>query len=912
MQQDIYAQATLLHRACEAEVRHQYTDVRGKKQRFSSFSRDVLQALVAMGAWRDVDKPVQKQLQILLIQWPSYSLQDMGERRRLVHTLQQMLAPLLQEERVHTQWGEGSHSLLSEERLSPSVEVARQHSPEQGEGLEPSLEKPRLTHKPMKVIPALDEGFLQRPVMYLPKVGPVMAQKLQQLGVHTVLELLRHFPRSYLDYTQQKRIDELIEGEQVTLVVRVHQWQLVQPQGKKVGILKLLVKDTSGKALVTWFLPTHRLRAMEALYQKQFPVGAELMVSGLVKYDRFSGLASIDHPQLELLEHTPEPMDTTFTGLRVSSVQSQETPKRVGKVLPIYPLTQGLSLQYLRKLIQATLETAKPYLVDCIPEVLQSTDPLLTQWSLIRAYEHIHGPDTLADAEGARSRLAFDELFAFQCRLSWIKYQYQQGNKALCPVEATQTQGSTRGIAQSGGLVQQFLATLPFTLTGSQQRAYEDIARDMHSGLPMYRLVQGDVGSGKTVVAILALLLAIEQGEQGVLMAPTEILAEQHHLKLTEWLTPLGLKVGFLAGKLSAKQKREQKQCALTGQSHVVVGTHALIQDSVAFARLGLVVIDEQHRFGVKQRSQLLSKGSHADLLSMTATPIPRTLSMTLHGDLDISLMTDRPPGRKPIQTTMITGSDRALARAYQHMKEQLFLGRQAYIIYPLVDKTEEKKKSSKSSKDKAKPLEGLPQEMSLKDATTEAKKLQETVFNTYQVGLLHGQMSAEEKSSVMAQFKAGAFHVLVSTTVVEVGVDVPNATMMLIEHAERFGLAQLHQLRGRVGRGSHQSYCYLVNQGKSPKSTERLQVLVDSEDGFYIAEKDLELRGPGEMLGTLQSGDSLFALADLMTDRALVERSRHMVQTWLSATPSVWENQAFWKLIFAKTDHAFQVLSGG
>lgn len=436
----------------------------------------------------------------------------------------------------------------------------------------------------------------------------------------------------------------------------------------------------------------------------------------------------------------------------------------------------------------------------------------------------------------------------------------------------------------------------------------------------MYRLVQGDVGSGKTVVAILALLLAIEQGEQGVLMAPTEILAEQHYLKLTEWLTPLGLKVGFLAGKLTPKQKREQKQLALSGQSHVVVGTHALIQETVEFARLGIVVIDEQHRFGVKQRSQILAKGHHADLLSMTATPIPRTLSMTLHGDLDIALMTERPPGRQPIQTFMITGSDRALAKAYQHIKEQLFMGRQAYIIYPLVDKAEEKPSTTKkksgsrqSSEDKSSTMvKAPPQEMSLKDATTEAKKLQETVFNHYRVGLLHGQMAAEEKSRVMAAFKAHEYDILVSTTVVEVGVDVPNATMMLIDHAERFGLAQLHQLRGRVGRGTHQSYCYLVNQGKGPKSQERLQVLVDSEDGFYIAEKDLELRGPGEMLGTLQSGDSLFALADLMTDRNLVERSRHLVQTWLASDTSVWDNASFWQLIFSKTDHAFQVLSGG
>jgi ATP-dependent DNA helicase RecG len=405
----------------------------------------------------------------------------------------------------------------------------------------------------------------------------------------------------------------------------------------------------------------------------------------------------------------------------------------------------------------------------------------------------------------------------------------------------------------------------------------------------MYRMLQGDVGSGKTIVAILTLLSAVENGYQGALMAPTEILAEQHYRKCIEWLTPLGLKAGLFVGKSGAKERRELRQGLLNGQIHIAVGTHALIQEDVEFDNLGVVVVDEQHRFGVRQRTLLKDKGDHPEMLTMTATPIPRSLAMTMHGDLDVSVIDELPPGRTPIKTVLLTHTQ--LGQAYKLMRTEIANGRQAYIVFPLIEESET---------------------LSAKAATSEMERLQLEVFPDLRIGLLHGKMRPEEKDAVMSRFAAGELDILVSTTVVEVGVDVSNATVMVIENADRFGLSQLHQLRGRVGRGQHQSYCILVSDSRAEATMTRLSFLTETENGFIIAEKDLETRGPGEFLGTRQSGLPDFVLADLIEDREILDRAREAAfaiannPDYLPAHPELFD------MVYQKTDATFGVLGSG
>jgi len=429
----------------------------------------------------------------------------------------------------------------------------------------------------------------------------------------------------------------------------------------------------------------------------------------------------------------------------------------------------------------------------------------------------------------------FDELFYLQ--LGFLQRRYQNRRHASPVVFA------------EGRLLQQFRAQLPFQLTGAQERVVQEILRDLQQPQPMQRLVQGDVGSGKTVVAVMAMLAAIEAGYQAALMAPTEVLAEQHYQKLLHWLTPLHIPVELLTGATKASQRRQILAQLSTGEVSLVVGTHALIQEDVNFQHLGLVVIDEQHRFGVNQRSLLQQKGMEPHVLTMTATPIPRTLALTIHGDLDVSQIDELPPGRQAIQTTVIPASQRHFA--YDLIRREIVQGRQAYIILPLIEESEK---------------------LEAKAAIAEYQKLQEMTFKGCRLGLLHGRQSAAEKDAALRAFRDGETQILVSTTVVEVGVDVPNATVIMIENAERFGLAQLHQLRGRVGRGRHQSYCLLVTQGKGEDTQQRLNVLTQSQDGFFIAEMDLRLRGPGEILGTRQAGLPDLALASLIEDQDILE----------------------------------------
>ncbi len=434
-------------------------------------------------------------------------------------------------------------------------------------------------------------------------------------------------------------------------------------------------------------------------------------------------------------------------------------------------------------------------------------------------------------------------------------------------------------------MIDRFYQLLPFALTQAQQRVVNDILRDLNSPAPMNRLVQGDVGSGKTVVAVIAMIAAIQAGYQAALMAPTEVLAEQHYRKLVSWFNQLHLPVELLTGSTKIAKRRQIHSQLQTGELPILVGTHALIQDTVEFAHLGLVVIDEQHRFGVQQRARLQQKGEHPHVLTMTATPIPRTLALTLHGELDVSQIDELPPGRRPIQTTILQKGDRP--RAYDMIRREVSQGRQVYVVLPLVAESEK---------------------LDLRSAIDEHQRLQESVFPQFKVGLLHGRMTSAEKDEAINSFRDGEVQILVSTTVVEVGVDIPNATVMLIEHAERFGLSQLHQLRGRVGRGASQSYCLLLNSSQAETARQRLKVLEQSQDGFFIAEMDMRFRGPGEVLGVRQSGLPDFALASLVEDQEVLELAREAAEKVMAKN----ETLERWPLIKAELQYRYQRLMGG
>ena len=519
-------------------------------------------------------------------------------------------------------------------------------------------------------------------------------------------------------------------------------------------------------------------------------------------------------------------------------------------MLPVYGLTEGLGADRLRQLVAAVLPLLRDW-PDPLPEAIRRSQGLMGRAD---ALTQIHAPANQEQLQASRRRLVFDEFLLLQLSLAQRRHQLRQ------------RQAPPLLLLPGGeGLVERFLAILPFALTQAQERVLAEIRADLARPQPMARLVQGDVGSGKTVVALASLLCAIEAGCQGALMAPTEVLAEQHYRKLGEWLPQLHVSSALLTGSTPAPRRRALLQDLANGQLQLLVGTHALLEDPVQFDRLGLVVVDEQHRFGVRQRNRLLAKGLQPHLLTMTATPIPRTLALSVHGDLDVSQIDGLPPGRQPIRTVLLKGSQRQ--RAYGLIREQVALGQRAYVVLPLVEESEK---------------------LDLRSAVEVYHQLKEEVFTELRVGLLHGRLNSADKQAAIAAFAAGDTQVLVSTTVVEVGVDVPEASVMLIDHAERFGLAQLHQLRGRVGRGAAASHCLLINDSSNVLARQRLELLVRSSDGFEIAEMDLRLRGPGQVLGTRQSGLPDLALASLTDDGEVLERARAVAQEITQADPSL------------------------
>ena len=675
------------------------------------------------------------------------------------------------------------------------------------------------------------------PLAQVQGIGSWLAAKLTGVGLRTVEDLLRHYPRDYIDYSRLLRIRALRPGETVTVVGTVRRSHaFVSSRNHNLAILELQLQDSTGRLKVTRFSMGRRFTSPKWLQRQRrlFPLGATVAASGLVKAGPY-GL-SLQDPLLEVLDS--------------GSVKTAVSPSR--RILPVYPPVEGLSAESLRRAVQAVL-----------PMACQQPDPLTEPWRqrfgvipLADAFTAIHQPPNEAARQAARHRLVFDEFLELQ--LGLLRRRQRQRAQALADLPTASMTGAS-------DLVTAFLELLPFQLTGAQERVLQQVRKDLQGATPMGRLVQGDVGSGKTVVAVIALLEVIAAGGQGALMAPTEVLAAQHYHKLCTWMVQLHVPVALLTGSTPERQRQAVLRDLATGAVKLVVGTHALLEEPVNFFRLGLVVIDEQHRFGVHQRSRLLNKGEAPHLLTMTATPIPRTLALSIHGDLEVSQIDELPPGRQPVTTTVLTPGERG--QAYGAIRTAASRGERAYVVLPLVDASDKLK---------------------LRSAVQEHRRLAETVFPDLNVVLLHGRLAPGAKQDVLEAFVSGKAQVLVSTTVVEVGVDVPAATVMVVEHAERFGLAQLHQLRGRIGRGQARSWCFLVSESRQAVARQRLEVLARSRDGFEIAEMDLRFRGPGQVLGTRQSGLPDLALASLTSDGTVLEKAREAAKLLLEEDPQL------------------------
>ncbi|HEY5673325.1 MAG TPA: ATP-dependent DNA helicase RecG [Malonomonas sp.] len=665
-------------------------------------------------------------------------------------------------------------------------------------------------------------------------VGPRMLPKLEKLGLKTVEDALYHLPLRYEDRRTLKPISRLVDGQQEVFVGRVLAAGETQTSRTRRKIYEIIVGDASGTVSLKWF------HYRKPWLQKRFTVDQQVVVIGEIK--RFGATREIHHPDTEPLPAGIEPEQLL-----------KNDPLNFGRILPVYPLTDGLSQKQARKIWYSLVRENACLVESLIPTTILERLKLIP---LADALLQVHWPEENSDfsilgqgAELARKSLVFDEFFYLELGLALKRAGVQLEKGISFQVEHRYTLPLTK--------------MLPFKLTEAQRRVLGEIKQDMMAPQPMHRLLQGDVGSGKTLVALMAALIAIENNTQVAVVAPTEILAEQHYQTFDYWLPQLGLSVVMLQGGMPAATKRAALAAIAAGDVDLVVGTHAVLQEGVDFKQLGLGIVDEQHRFGVRQRSLLKHKGVNPDMLVMTATPIPRTLSMTLYGDLSVSVIDQLPPGRQPVTTQLIRKSQ--VNSAYQLIRNELAKGRQAYIVYPLVEESEKS---------------------DLLAATDAATRLADEVFSDINIGLLHGRMKPAEKESVMSAFRRGDLQLLVSTTVIEVGVDVPNATVMMIEHADRFGLSQLHQLRGRVGRGADKSYCLLVpSDYYSEDADRRLQVMVETEDGFRIAEADLEIRGPGDFLGTRQAGLPDFRVANLLKDIQTLEIARQEAFTYVEKT---------------------------
>ena len=672
---------------------------------------------------------------------------------------------------------------------------------------------------------------LTTPLTYVKGVGPARAAMLEAKGLVTVEDLLSYVPFRYEDRSNMKTIAQLAPGEMATVIAEVLAAKLSGFKRRNLGLFEVRFSDSSRAILVgKWFHGGYLANV--------FAEGMKVALYGKVEFDTYAGQLTMLHPEYEILSGEDD---------------DGETALHVGRVVPIYEGISKLTTRMLRVLTHRALESLPPE-DDYLPQYLLERLKLPDRWTAIR-HTHFPPPDSdlrLLNAfrSPAQFRLIFEEFFWLECGVA-----LKRAKARLLPGIAFEINDRVR---------QRVRAMLPFKPTEAQKRVIKEIADDMQAPRPMNRLLQGDVGSGKTIVAAEAAVIAIENGYQVAVLAPTEILAAQHAFYFKQILSKLGYVTLLLTGSFSAREKAQLKKLVAEGLAQVVIGTHALLEKDVEFQRLGLAIVDEQHRFGVLQRLGLVEKGVHPDVLVMTATPIPRTLAMTLYGDLDVSLIDQLPPGRKPIVTKHAT-ADR-LEQVYSFLKKQIEEGRQAYVVYPVIEESETQ---------------------AMKAAQKMYEHLSREVFPTLSVGLMHGRLSAADKETAMQRFKDGQIQILVSTTVIEVGVDVPNASVMLIEQAERFGLAQLHQLRGRVGRGAAQSYCILVTEKLNDAARQRIRTLVESTDGFYISEMDLKLRGPGEFFGTKQSGLPSLRVANILRDGEILEIARREAVDFIARPPS-------------------------
>ena len=646
---------------------------------------------------------------------------------------------------------------------------------------------------------------LDKDVKYVKTVGPNRVKLLNKLNIYTLKDLIEYYPRDYEDRSKPKNLYECTDGEEV-LIEAMAAGRITEMHKGRMTISRLIVKDQTGTCYITWF--------NQGYLRDKFQPG---------RMYRFFGKISNRNGRLEMNSPVYDEIDQS---------------KNTGKIIPIYPLTYELKQNTLRKIIENGLAEVKGKLTETLPEYILKENNL---WDINNTIERIHFPIEFSDFNKARERLVFEELLTTQLALLKLKNNYEH---------------ETDGIQFSKDVyMSDVINILPFKLTKAQLRVLEEIDRDMESNKPMNRLLQGDVGSGKTVVAMIAAYKAVKSGYQATIMAPTAILASQHLESFQGILEELGIKTELLISSVTKKKKAEILKKLQNGEIDILIGTHAILEENVVFKNLGLVVTDEQHRFGVKQRGTIASKGKNPDVIAMSATPIPRTLALLLYGDLDISIIDELPPNRKKIETYAVRKNMEE--RVNNFIRKQITEGRQAYIVCPLVEENED--------------MEGLQSVIEL------AERYQKETFSEYKVAYLHGKMKPKEKDEIMERFKNGEIQILIATTVIEVGVNVPNSSIMVVENAERFGLAQLHQLRGRVGRGEYQSYCILKYEGNSETIRQRMKVMCDTNDGFIISEKDLELRGSGDFFGTEQHGLPEFKIANLFEDIAVLKKVQRL-----------------------------------
>lgn len=780
-------QLNLINKAIASERKYGFSNLKGKTYYFAEFIRLQIHAL----SQTVLNESQQKDLKALAGIFRNYEDLTINERKQCLDVVEQLIRQIRQ-------------SKVKKDEPEASVKNVKPNS-----------------------------KLSELKVQYVKGIGPKLSEKLAGMGIFSVEDLLRYYPRKHLNYANCTKIRNAKVGETATVFGVIRKVDCFRsPKNKALTIIHILIHDNTGIMEACWFYRGASRWLLEQ-YKSKFQLGAKIVLSGTMRYGKYSKRIGMDKPEIELLDDNTDKLASII----------------IGKIVPVYSLVQGLDLKVLRKAINNALEAYKDTIIDYLPSYIKEKYNLL---NLKKALSEFHFPTDMDSLKKARTRLVFDELFFIQLGLFYRRKQRELIDAGL-------------NISFNRELVNIFLNNLPFKLTEAQNKVFNEIVADLRSDKPMNRLLQGDVGSGKTVVAFMALLGVIEQGYQGALMVPTEILAEQHYRTAIEWLTPLNVSVDLIIGDQTKKARKESLQRLVAGETHLVIGTHALIQEGVNFQKLGMIVIDEQHRFGVMQRSVLRSKGQIPGVLTMTATPIPRTLAITLHGDLDISVIDEMPPNRKPIETQIYYGKQKHIV--WKFIKYVVSNRQQVYIVYPLIEESEV---------------------LDLQAATAEYENLKE-IFPESTVGLLHGKMVGREKDRIMRDFINHRLDILVSTTVIEVGVDVPNSTVMVIENAERFGLAQLHQLRGRVGRGADKSYCFLLSANPSSIAKHRLEILTKTTNGFVIAEQDLRLRGPGEFLGTRQSGLPDLLLTDIVEDTVILDMARGAAKEVIDKDSNLW-----------------------